>query len=384
VIDIPVSLFLICTFFAILVEKSLSTSYNCWNEFFEIAFKKQVFVKMPDEKSNSGKMIPYKALIMLMRLLGIGIILLLVIFLLPFAVPYIKNAVSYGYIKTALQYEKSISSFIHSLIPTTIAGKDMTRWIVIASAVMLGLSFENITNYCKNRIYTLNFRKEYEDWKSEHHLPDGAKVLAPIREKIENISTPTKSEREELLKLFAETKKKLDTMGRDLAFLSIDVIDSTGLKEEEEKAIIEYDFKEYKKYAESKLAENGVIKATWTPDGVMCCFSTVDAAVKAARALIDGLEAFNKHVKTLKKDFRVRCGINSGYVYFDESVPLEEISDHVIDVAGHMQKQAAPNSIFIAKNIIKPLQEPSHFIPISKVVDGYEVYMLERRKTPRE
>jgi hypothetical protein len=71
-------------------------------------------------------------------------------------------------------------------------------------------------------------------------------------------------------------------------------------------------------------------------------------------------------------------------VYFDESLPLEEMSDHVIDVAGHMQKYAAPNSIYISKNIIKPLEETSQFVPISKVVDGYEVYMFERRKNPRE
>ena len=77
-----------------------------------------------------------------MRLFSIGTILILVIFLLPFAVPYLKNAGSFVYIKTTLKYEKSISSFIQTLIPTTIAGKDMTRWIVIASAVMLGLSFE--------------------------------------------------------------------------------------------------------------------------------------------------------------------------------------------------------------------------------------------------
>jgi class 3 adenylate cyclase len=197
------------------------------------------------------------------------------------------------------------------------------------------------------------------------------------------LQTVDKKDREELLRLFAETKRKLDAMGRDLAFLAIDVVDSTGIKEGEDRAVIEYDFKSYKNFVEGKLRLNGVIKSTWTPDGVMSCFKTVDDAVKAARDVIHGLEDFNKHVKTIRQDFRVRCGINAGYVYFDESLQLEEMSDRVIDVAGHMQKQAKYNSICIAKPAIEPLQDRSGFIPISKMVDGYDVYVWDRRASPR-
>jgi hypothetical protein len=60
------------------------------------------------------------------------------------------------------------------------------------------------------------------------------------------------------------------------------------------------------------------------------------------------------------------------------------MSDRVIDVAGHMQKQAAPNSICIAKPAIEPLKERTGFFPISRIVDGYEVYIWDRRKNPRE
>jgi len=173
-------------------------------------------------------------------------------------------------------------------------------------------------------------------------LSDKAALIAPLRSKIESLETSNKTDREELLKLFAETKKKLDSMGRDLAFLSIDVCGSTEMKLGEEKAVIEHDFREYKHFVESKLKAHGSLKSAWTPDGVMSCFATVDAAVQqAAREIIDGLAAFNKNVKTMKKDFIVRCGINAGYVYFDDSLPMEEMSDRVIDVAGHMQKHAA-------------------------------------------
>jgi hypothetical protein len=46
-------------------------------------------------------------------------------------------------------------------------------------------------------------------------------------------------------------------------------------------------------------------------------------------------------VKLIKTDFSVRCGVNAGFVYFDETTPLE--ADRVIDVAGHMQKYADPS-----------------------------------------
>lgn len=335
-------------------------------------------------KTNGVQILSYKAIMLLMRLLGIGTLIIIVIFLLPLAIPYIKDALSFKYIRMALSIEKSVSSFIHGIIPTKIAGKDMSRWFVIIVAFLLGRLFSNLRERYRDKMTKLKVRRDYEKLKKQMHLSDDAKVLTPLREKLESLQHVPKKDREGLLRLFAETKRKLDAMGRDLAFLSIDVVDSTGLKEGEEKATIEYDFKEYKRFIEAKLTANGALKSAWTPDGVMICFSTIDAAVRAAREVIDGLEAFNKNVKTLKKDFRVRCGINSGYVYFDESIPLEEMSDRVIDIAGHFQKQAPPNNICIAKPAIEPLQERAGFISISKVVDGYEVYMWERRKVPRE
>ena len=167
-------------------------------------------------------------------------------------------------------------------------------------------------------------------------------------------------------------------MGRDLAFLSVDVVDSTGMKEREEPAIVEHDFREYKRFVERIFASHGCLRAAWTPDGVMSCFTSVDAAARAAREIIMGLERFNREVKSIRREFSVRCGVNSGFVYYDGSVPLEEISDRVIDIAGHMQKHARPNSVCVAKPAIEPLNDRIGFEPSGRVVDGYEVYEWER------
>jgi len=332
---------------------------------------------------KSLRLLPYKSLALLMWLLGICSVILILIFLLPLALPYIKNALSFNYIRKALDIERFFAGLIRDVMPTKIYGYDLTRWIGVLLAFVFFRIFMNLKDRLENRSNNLKIINDYEYWKSQMQLSDDSNVLSPLRDRIKTFQTANKKDREELLKLFAETKKKLDAMGRDLAFLSIDIVDSTGLKEGEERAAIEYDFREYKKFVEQKLNSNGVIKSTWTPDGVMCCFSTVDAAVQAARDVLNGLDEFNKNVKTMRGEFRIRCGINAGYLYFDDTLPLEEMSDRVIDIAGHMQKHAAPNSICIAKPAIEPLQNKDGFVSTSKIVDGYEMYMSDRRKIPR-
>jgi len=326
----------------------------------------------------------YSSMNLLMTVLQSAVVLTIIIFLLPLAIPYISNAESFEYISRAMNIEKTMSSYVQNYFPTVIAGKNITRWLVIAAALLLGIALSRTKAFFRDKQCNLKIKKEYEEWKAKVNLPDDAKIITPLEEKIQKLKTANKSEREDLLKVFAETKKRLDAMGRDLAFLSIDIADSAQLKEGEDKAITEYNLSEYRKFVNNKLAANGVLKYAWTTDGMMACLPTLDAAVKAARDVIDGLDAFNKHVSTFKKDFKAKCGINAGYVYYDESVPMEEMSDRVIDVAGHMQKHAAPNTICLAKNIIKPLQEASHFIPISKVIDGYEVYMLNKDNVLRK
>jgi class 3 adenylate cyclase len=332
----------------------------------------------------SVRVLFYRIVVLLMHLLTICLALVIATFFLAMIRPYLHNAHQFQYIRTASGIEYSISSFVRGIMPTRVMRIDVTRFIVIIAAFFLMGIPGSVKEHCRDRLSRLKLKREFEEWKTRMRLSDKAELIAPLRSKIESLETSNKTDREELLKLFAETKKKLDSMGRDLAFLSIDVCGSTEMKLGEEKAAIEHDFREYKHFVDYKLRKHGSLKSAWTPDGVMSCFATVDAAVQAAREIVGELAAFNKNVKTMRKDFVVRCGINAGYVYFDDSLPMEEMSDRVIDVAGHMQKHAPPNSICIAKPAIEPLQEREGFIPITKVVDGYEVYMSERRKVPRE
>ncbi len=307
----------------------------------------------------------------IIRAMMIGVALL---FLLTLVLPYFEGASNFGYIRAMLAVEKVVSMVVRDTIPTKIAGKDLTRWIIIAVAWTLSSWCNALSTWAHDRGEYHRYRKNVDAMREQMHLSENAILLTPLDGNLEQLKTAKNGDRERLLKKFAETKKKLDEMGRDLAFLSIDVVDSTGMKQGEERAIVEHDFKEYKRYVERVLTTYGCLKSTWTPDGVMSCFTTVDAAVQGAREVISGLGKFNRETKSMRRDFAVRCGVNSGFVYFDESVPLEEVSDRVIDIAGHMQKTAMPNSVCVAKPTIEPLNKRGGFEPSGRTVDGYEVY----------
>ncbi len=310
-----------------------------------------------------------------MRVLGLLCIAVILLFLVPLAVPYMSGAASYPYIKSALRFERVLNADVRRIIPTTILGYNMTRWIVIVGMLILNSVFASMRRRMSYSALYYEQKHSLKQWEAKMKLADDSEAVTPLKRTLEQLRTArNKDDREQLLQLFVETKRKLDAFGRDLAFLAIDVVDSTGMKQGEERAIIENDFREYKRFVEKIFAANGVVKAAWTPDGVMACFKSVDAAVRTGREVITGLEDFNKSVKSMRRDFVVRCGVNSGFVYFDDSVPLEEVSDRAIDIAGHMQKHAEPNTVCVASPSIEPLRDRLGFEPTGRTVDGYEVY----------
>lgn len=308
------------------------------------------------------------------RLLSGVMVGMILLFLFPLVIHYVDDAPSFGYIREILNVEQGITVAVKRNIPTMIKGKDVTRWIVIFGAFILSGAFSRTGDRFQRRSDYLSSKMNMDRWKMQMNLSDNAIILTPLNRKLEQLKTARMRDREQLLRDFTETKKKLDAMGRDLAFLSIDVVDSTGLKAGEERASVEHDFREYRRFVERILTGHGALKSAWTPDGVMSCFTSVDAAVTAARGVLNGLENFNRQVKTLRREFAIRCGVNSGFVYFDDSLPLEEFNDRVIDIAAHIQKKAKPNTACIAKQAIEPLHERGGFEPAGTMVDGYEVY----------
>jgi serine/threonine protein kinase/class 3 adenylate cyclase len=189
------------------------------------------------------------------------------------------------------------------------------------------------------------------------------------------IITPDKASTHRLgmLREYAQAKQILFKEKRRLAFLSVDVIGSTKMKVGEDKLAVELAFSEYKKFVERILKQNNLWKVAWTPDGIMCAFPATDDAVKAAQGVLRGLAWFNDGVHQLRTPFNVRCGVNAGEVVFPEDKEMEEISDETIDVAGHMQKFAAPGVLWMAQDLCGELTDGTGFQTLPNNVDGLQV-----------
>ena len=315
---------------------------------------------------------PFKLVVRAMRVLSALFLLAIVFLLIPLGLGYVENASSYGWIRDIQKIDDSLTGSLKSVAPTRIAGYDLARLILIVIAYALSRLAEGASVVLAKKFSERDLKKRYDAFKKAG-LSD--KQLASVKKKMDALNPDDAKSREDLIRLMVETKKKLDSMTREVAFLAMDVAGSTKMKEGEDQAYIEHSFKEYKKMVEGAIDREGGLKSAWTPDGVMICFSTVDEAIRAAQSVLIDLQRFNAEVKTVKTQFRVRCGINAGAVHFENSQPLEEMSDRVIDVAGHMQKYAAPDSIFIARDVLEKSTAHGGFRPGNATVDGYEVYV---------
>ncbi|MCA0245558.1 MAG: guanylate cyclase [Proteobacteria bacterium] len=323
---------------------------------------------------RSFPIIVMSGLVSLLRWL---ILIAIVLLLAPHALAYFDKPHGYAVTDYALRQRDQLLQFVgpklREQIPTKIAGKDRTDWILVAGLAVVAVGVGSMRSHITSRATARQMRRQLQRWKESMQLDEGTQAAVALDKGFKSFENAKSVDRNELLRAFAEAKKKLDAFGREVAFLSIDVVGSTAMKEREENAAIQYDFAEYRKMVEAVFDTHGILKTAWTPDGVMACFPTIDQAVLAGKDVILALEAFNRNVKLMKEDFSVRCGVNAGYVHFDESTPLAAMSDRVIDIAGHMQKYAEPNSVAVARKVIEPLRNPEGFEPTDKVVDGYEV-----------
>ncbi len=213
-----------------------------------------------------------------------------------------------------------------------------------------------------------------------------SKVLAPPREAgVEElgiagldqagISADSEQAREQLLKRYREIEDALKASKRkNCTFLSIDIVGSTHMKVGESETAIAATFQAYEEMVKKIFEQYGAWKQAWTPDGVMVCFLQADLAVGAAQRLLLSLKKFNEKDNKLKTPFRVRCGLNEGQVPIFEDSKLEKVADRIIDVAGHMQKQGNPDTLWLSAQVFGRLTEKSVFRPTGKEVDGFAVY----------
>jgi class 3 adenylate cyclase len=314
----------------------------------------------------------------LLRMVAALLLLTAILFAIPVAGQYFDDAQEYRLMQQVTRVTQPVIALLQENAPTRIRGYEAAPWIIIILAMIfrgtvqsVGERFRLRAEYATQELALSRLQKE---------MSPRSEAMQALDSKLDQARNATrKKDRAALLRQFIEAKQKLEEAQKDLAFLSIDVIGSTGMKNGEDAPVIEYSFGEYKKLVESILTANKIWKVAWTPDGIMCAFPDADNAVDAARDLLNELDAFNARSNQMRLPFAVRCGINYGKVMFDDDANMEDVSDHVIDVAGHLQKYASANTVWISKEAWQRLTGQEGFTPVDRAVDGHDV--LEYKPT---
>jgi len=188
-------------------------------------------------------------------------------------------------------------------------------------------------------------------------------------------SADSEAARDQLLKRYREIEDALKAAKRKhCTFLSVDIVGSAEMKKGESENAIAATFQAYEEMLRNIFEGFGAWKQAWTPDGVMICFLQSDLAVGAAQRVLRTLPRFNQESNRLKTPICVRCGLNEGEVPIYEDSRLEKVADRAIDVAGHMQKQGAPDTLWLSEEVHALLADKSGFHPNGHEVDGYLVY----------
>lgn len=309
----------------------------------------------------------------------LAVLLFALLLTIDFAFGYLDSPEKYSLVMQLSAVKDKLGEplifLIQKNIPHKYHGVDFSLLILLIMMIFLAYLCDILIHKLKQ----MRDREDYYNWKKRVGKTISKDDLSLIDAKFKALDNDKEgalksSDRKKLLQEFVMLKHKLDGMGQQLAFLAIDVVDSTGMKKGEDKHLVSYDFENYNEIVLNCLKKNGVVKYAMTPDGIMSCFRTVDDAVGAATDLLDRLKQFNQQEKKIKRAFAIRAGINAGFIYLDDDTPLEQVSDRAIDIAGHMQKNAKPDTINIAASAIEPLKNRGGFKETVDVIDDQRVY----------
>lgn len=212
-----------------------------------------------------------------------------------------------------------------------------------------------------------------------------AKVRRPAAAPAASGNVESEKAREQLYKEYRKIEKSLkEAKKKRCTFLSVDVVGSTGMKNGETEIAITATFRAYEELLKRTFKATKAWKESWTPDGVMICFLNREDAIEAAQTILQKLLVFNEKDNALKTRFDVRCGVNEGEVVVFEDSDVQKLVEHVIDVAGHMQKYAKPGTLLLSAELFELLENPSGFAPGDTEVDGYKTYEWAPQPAKRE
>ena len=159
-------------------------------------------------------------------------------------------------------------------------------------------------------------------------------------------------------------------------FLAVDVSGSKALKLGEDPFIVQYSFKAYQDFIESKVKSHGGLIHSTSGDGAMACFATAGDAISTAQEILADLSRFNREANQLQQEFRLRMGLHTGKALLGSDGMVSEMFAETLDIAGHLQKGAGENDVLVSDDTVRELNNSDLFKPAELKVDGTKTFHL--------
>ena len=146
------------------------------------------------------------------------------------------------------------------------------------------------------------------------------------------------------------------------SFVDIDVVGSYKMKRKADRpAHIIVSFERFRSFVESIIEEFGGLVLNSNGDELMCFFESTHDAVRSASAIFGRLDEFNAKENVLSSPFRFRIGIHTGRSLVDRKRGIAY--SEVLDIAGHLQKEADENGLLISRVTLDALPGGLGFEP---------------------
>ncbi|MGV3721410.1 MAG: hypothetical protein ACO1SX_10925 [Actinomycetota bacterium] len=154
--------------------------------------------------------------------------------------------------------------------------------------------------------------------------------------------------RADLLDALFTLQGALEIQKQHRAFLSVDVAGSAEMKRGQDELAVEHSFGQLQSWIGDTVRAYGGELHSAAGDGMMCAFRDDVAALRAARALQEGIEHFNRGRNRLSQPFRLRCGVTAGEVAVDPQLGIGQMHSPIIDRAAQLRQSAEPGDIIVS------------------------------------
>lgn len=151
-----------------------------------------------------------------------------------------------------------------------------------------------------------------------------------------------------------ELEREIESFRVVGSFLDVDVVGSRAMKAADERPEhIIVSFERFRAWVGGICVEFGGQVLNSNGDELMCFFERPTQAVLAGSAILARLASFNHEQNLLGRPFRFRLGVHTGESLVDLAAGVAY--SEVLDLAGHIQKRAEPDSLVISEATLAAL-----------------------------